>query len=86
MGFLLQAVMKRVCLIALLHLITHSDIFRYHVLMTSSRMAAERRTFLKGDIENFPFPADLLSDGQQRLAEDLSTQLETASIQTLEGD
>ena len=42
--------------VALLHLITHTELFRYHVLMTSSRMAAERRTFLKETIENFPFP------------------------------
>jgi hypothetical protein len=43
-------------------------------------MAAERRTFLKENIENFPFPPfDLLSDGQRRHAEDLSTQLEIAS-------
>jgi hypothetical protein len=34
-------------IIALLHLVTHSELFRYHVLMTSSRMGAERRTFLK---------------------------------------
>ena len=66
-------------IIALLHLITHSDLFSYHVLMTSSRMAAERRTFLKGNIDNFPFPVALLSEGQRRRAEKLSTQLETAS-------
>ncbi|MGA2402358.1 MAG: N-6 DNA methylase [Syntrophobacteraceae bacterium] len=67
-------------IIALLHLITHSDLFRHHVLMTSSRMAAERRTFLKENIENFPFPStDLLSGSQRRRAEELSAQLETAS-------
>jgi hypothetical protein len=66
--------------IALLHLITHSELFRYHVLMTSSRMGAERRTFLKESIESFPFPAfDLLSQSQRRRAEELSTLLETAS-------
>jgi len=67
------------CVIALLHLITHSDLFRYHVLMTSSRMGAERRTFLKESIENFPFPAiDLLSGQQKQQAVNLSGQLETA--------
>nr|WP_319397112.1 N-6 DNA methylase [uncultured Desulfobacter sp.] len=42
--------------IAILHLITHSELFRYYVLMTSSRVAAERRTFLKESIDNFPYP------------------------------
>ena len=66
--------------IALLHLITHADLFRYHVLMTSSRMGAERRTFLKENIENFPFPAiDLLSESLRQQAIKLSLQLETAS-------
>lgn len=42
--------------ITLLHLITNSELFHYHVLMTSSRMGAERRTFLKENIDNLPFP------------------------------
>ncbi|MEN6488936.1 MAG: hypothetical protein ABFD66_08650, partial [Smithella sp.] len=67
-------------LISILHLITHCDLFRYNVLMTSSRMAAERRTFLKGNIENFPLPAPyLLSESQLQWAEYLSIRLETAS-------
>jgi len=66
--------------IALLHLITHADLFRYHVLMTSSRMGAERRTFLKGNLENFPFPAiDLFPESQRQQAIQLSLQLETAA-------
>lgn len=65
--------------IALLHLLTHSDLFRYHVLMTSSRMGAERRTFLKENIENFPFPTiEMLSKRQRQRAVKLSSQLETA--------
>jgi hypothetical protein len=67
-------------IIALLHLITHTELFRYHVLMTSSRMGAERRTFLKESIDNFPFPAtDALSKRQRQLIVELSGQLETAS-------
>ncbi len=67
-------------IIAMLHLITHADLFRYHVLMTSSRMGAERRTFLKENIENFPFPAiDVLPKRQRQRAVKLSGQLETAS-------
>ncbi|MBW1806927.1 MAG: N-6 DNA methylase [Deltaproteobacteria bacterium] len=66
-------------LISLLHLITHSRLYAYHVLMTSSRMGAERRTFLKDNIANFPFPnIEKLSEQQLKLAEDLSIQLETS--------
>jgi len=66
--------------VSFLYLLMHSEMFRYHVLMTSSRMGAERRTFLKENIENFPFPAiDVLSKGQRQRAVKLSSQLETAS-------
>ncbi len=66
--------------IALLHLITHTDLFRYHVLMTSSRVGAERRTFLKETIESFPFPGiDFLSKRQRQNVLELSHQLETDS-------
>lgn len=64
---------------ALLHLITHSDLFRYHVLMTSSRMGAERRTFLKENIERFPFmETSQYSDEHRQHAIELSKKLETA--------
>ncbi|HCW07708.1 MAG TPA: hypothetical protein DGG95_10140, partial [Cytophagales bacterium] len=67
-------------IIALLHLITHSELFRYHVLMTSSRMGAERRTFLKESIDSFPFPIiDLLTMNQREYSLHLSLQLETAT-------
>jgi hypothetical protein len=67
-------------IIALLHLVTHTELFRYHVLMTSSRMGAERRTFLKENIENFPFPTiDVLPKRQRQRAVKLSSQLETSS-------
>jgi len=67
-------------IMALLHLLTHTELFRYHVLMTSSRIGAERRTFLKENIEKFPFPTiDTLSDRQQKCAFKLSNQLENAS-------
>lgn len=66
-------------IIALLHMITHTELFRYHVLMTSSRMGAERRTFLKTSIENFPFPTiDVLPKRQRQRAVELSGLLETA--------
>jgi hypothetical protein len=79
-GFSAHSCKEADWIIALLHLITHTKLFSYHVLMTSSRMGAERRTFLKENIENFPFPAfDLLSKQQQKRAVKLSSQLETAS-------
>lgn len=63
--------------IALLHLITHTELFRYHVLMTSSKLGAERRTFLKNDIEDFPFPKiDELPETQRERILNLSNQLE----------
>ena len=65
---------------ALLHLLTHTELFRYHVLMTSSKMGAERRTFLKTSIENFPFPKiDVLSKRKRERALKLSGRLQTAS-------
>jgi hypothetical protein len=65
--------------ISLLYLITHSKLFRYHVLMTSARMGAERRTFLKENLEKFPFPVlDKYSKEQRQRSIELSKQLETA--------
>lgn len=65
--------------ISFLHLLTHSELFRYYVLVTCSRMGAERRTMTKSDLENFPFPSiDLLSKRQRQRAVNLSGQLETA--------
>lgn len=69
------------CIIAILHLITHSDLFRYHVLMMSSKIGAERRAFLKTNIENFPFPPmDSLSGEQRQSALNLSCRLENSSM------
>jgi hypothetical protein len=78
-GFSAHNSKKADLIMALLHLLTHTELFRYHVLMTSSKMGAERRTFLKTSIENFPFPSiDLLSKRQRQRAIKLSGQLETA--------
>jgi hypothetical protein len=67
------------CEIALLHLITHTELFRYYVLMTSSKMGVERRTFLKSNIENFPYPEiGEFTEAQRRRAIELSQQLESA--------
>ncbi|MDD3275453.1 MAG: N-6 DNA methylase [Kiritimatiellales bacterium] len=72
--------------IALLHLITHSDLFAYHVLMTSSRMGAERRTFVKDNVECFPFAnTGELSENQRTRLVDLSHQLERAEKKPWKG-
>jgi hypothetical protein len=66
--------------VALLHLLTHSELFRYRVLMTSSRLGAERRTFLKENLENFPFPHNnIITKKQRERALNLSSSLETAA-------
>lgn len=66
--------------IAVLHLITHADLFQYHVLMTSSKMGVERRAFLKSNIENFPYPnIHQLTATQRHHAKELSKQLEAAA-------
>lgn len=65
--------------ISILHLLTHSQLFEYHVLMTSSRMGAERRTFLKESIDNFPFPPEeILTPKQKKHCKNLSHQLEVS--------
>ena len=70
--------------VALLHLITHSELFSYYVLMTSSRMGAERRTFLKENLESFRFPIiDDLSVRRKQQVINLSRQLEAEGMKGL---
>lgn len=65
-------------LVSLLYLITHSRLFHYFCLMVSSRLGAERRTFLKVDLESFPFPnPEKLTRAQKRRIVDLAEALET---------
>jgi len=79
-GFSAHGSKEAEVVIAFLHLVTHAELFRYHVLMTSSKMGAERRAFLKSNIESLPFPIiDQLSKSQRQRAIDLSKKLETAS-------
>ena len=42
--------------LSLLHLIAHSELFRYWCLVCSSRIGASWRTFIKEDLDAFPFP------------------------------
>jgi hypothetical protein len=65
-------------LVSLLYLITHSRLFQYYCLMVSSRIGAERRTFIKVDLESFPFPDfEKLTSAQKRRILDLADRLET---------
>jgi hypothetical protein len=50
----------------LLHLIVHSELFRYWCLVRSSRIGATWRTFIKGDLDSFPFPDMAQITGAQR--------------------
>jgi hypothetical protein len=42
--------------LSLLNLLVHSSAFRHFCYMRSSRVGASRRTFLKDDLDSFPFP------------------------------
>jgi len=78
-GFSATGSKNDICTIALLHLISHSRIFRYFTLLSSSKMGVERRTIQKADIERFPFPCvDALSTQAKNQIKQLSKQLENA--------
>jgi hypothetical protein len=67
-------------LVSLLYLIAHSNLYRHFCLMRSSRIGASWRTFIKEDLEAFPFPdPKKLSVAQKRrivtLAEALESEL-----------
>lgn len=63
--------------VSLLYLITHSLLFQYFCLLISSRLGAERRTFIKVDLEAFPFPDPTkLTAAQKRTVFDLAAKLE----------
>ena len=42
--------------LSLLHVVAHSELFRYWGLVSSSRIGASWRTFIKEDLDAFPFP------------------------------
>ncbi|MDP1586862.1 MAG: N-6 DNA methylase [Prosthecobacter sp.] len=43
-------------LVAVLHLVLHSNLFRHFCYMRSPRIGASYRTFIKTDLDEFPFP------------------------------
>jgi hypothetical protein len=53
--------------LSLLHLIAHSELFRYWCLVRSSRIGASWRTFIKDDVDAFPFPDIATLTEAQRL-------------------
>jgi len=55
-------------LTSLLYLVAHSKLFRHFCLMRSSRIGASYRTFIKEDLDAFPFPHPALLTEEQRLA------------------
>ncbi len=60
-------------LIALLHLILHSNLFRHFSYMRSPRIGAGRRTIYKDDVDEFPFPnLEMLSDEDRKEAMELA--------------
>ena len=52
--------------LSLLYLIVHSKLFRYWCLVRSSRIGASWRTFIKEDLDSFPFPDPQLLSVEQR--------------------
>ncbi|MGD0091126.1 MAG: N-6 DNA methylase [Planctomycetota bacterium] len=73
-------------LVSLLYLITHSLLFQYFCLVVSSSIGAERRMFIKMDLESFPFPdPEKLTAAQKRRILALAEALETRSTKPWEG-
>lgn len=63
-------------LVAYLHLLAHSNLWRHYSLMTSSEFAAERRVFQKQEIDGFPFlPPEALGKKQIEEIRRLSSAL-----------
>lgn len=64
--------------IALLHVLTHSNLFRFWCLARSSRIGASWRTFIKEDLDAFPFPdVAKLSTVQRRKIELFAEKLDS---------
>jgi hypothetical protein len=68
-------------LVCTLYLITHSLLFQHWCLVRSSRIGASYRTFIKEDLDSFPFPnlSRLTAEQQHRIVE-LADLLETSTI------
>jgi hypothetical protein len=66
-------------LACMLYLLTHSLLFQHWCLVRSSRIGASYRTFIKQDLESFPFPnPSRLTPEQQHRVVELAELLETS--------
>lgn len=66
-------------LVSLLYLLTHSQLYQHFCLIRSSRIGASYRTFIKEDLEAFPFPyPSQLKALQKRKIISLAKNLESA--------
>ena len=62
--------------LSLLHLVVHSELFRYWCLVRSSQIGASWRTFIKEDLDTFPFPdVTQLTEAQRREIEEFANAL-----------
>ncbi len=64
-------------LISFLHLLTHSKLFRYYALMTSSKFGTERRTIHKSELDTIPIPDLKTLKKKKEICLSLSKRLET---------
>lgn len=63
-------------LVRYLHLFAHSSIWQHYVLLTATKLGAERRTIYKQVFDDCPLvPLEQLSDSQRKRIEALSKQL-----------
>ena len=62
------------------YLLVHSELFRYWCLVRSSRIGATWRTFIKEDMDSFPFPnAEQLTKAERLRIEQFTAKLTTES-------
>jgi len=67
--------------VSLLHIIAHSELFRFWCLARSSRIGASWRTFIKEDVDAFPFPdVAKLTEAQRRKIEQFAETLDAGPL------
>ena len=71
--------------LSLLNVLVHSSLFRHFCYMRSSRVGASRRTFLKEDLDAFPFPhLSYLNEDQRKQALALADMLDLRGKKNLQ--
>ena len=72
-------------MLSLLNVLVHSSLFRHFCYMRSSRVGASRRTFLKEDLDAFPFPhLSYLNEDQRKQALALADMLDLRGKKNLQ--